>query len=58
VIALALDSVSRVVALRQLRAQAAERGVTVRQLLRDSPDPTVVTIYWRASAATQHATCP
>jgi cation diffusion facilitator family transporter len=45
VIALVLDSVSRVVALRQLRAQAAERGVTVPQLLRESPDPTVVTVY-------------
>jgi cation diffusion facilitator family transporter len=45
VIALVLDSVSRTVALRQLRRQAAERGVTVRQLLRESPDPTVVTVY-------------
>ncbi len=45
VIALVLDSVSRFVALRQLRRQAAERGVTVRQLLRESPDPTVVTVY-------------
>jgi cation diffusion facilitator family transporter len=45
VIALVLDSVSRAVALRQLRAQAAERGVTVRQLLRETPDPTVVTVY-------------
>jgi cation diffusion facilitator family transporter len=45
VIALALDSLSRVVALRQLRAQAAQRGVTVRELLRESPDPTVVTVY-------------
>jgi cation diffusion facilitator family transporter len=45
VIALVLDSVSRLVALRQLRAQAAERGVTVRQLLRETPDPTVVTVY-------------
>jgi cation diffusion facilitator family transporter len=45
VIALTLDSVSRAVAQRQLRRQAAERGVTVRQLLRESPDPTVVTIY-------------
>jgi cation diffusion facilitator family transporter len=45
VIALVLDSVSRLVALRQLRAQAVERGVTVRQLLRESPDPTVVTVY-------------
>ena len=45
VFALVLDSVSRTVALRQLRRQAAERGVTVRQLLRESPDPTVVTVY-------------
>ena len=45
VIALVLDSVSRTVASRQLRAQAAQRGVTVRQLLRESPDPTVVTVY-------------
>jgi cation diffusion facilitator family transporter len=45
VIALTLDSVSRTVALRQLRRQAAERGVTVRELLRESPDPTVVTVY-------------
>jgi cation diffusion facilitator family transporter len=45
VIALTLDSVSRAVALRQLRAQAAQRGVTVRALLRESPDPTVVTVY-------------
>jgi cation diffusion facilitator family transporter len=45
VIALTLDSVSRAVALRQLRAQAVQRGVTVRELLRESPDPTVVTVY-------------
>ena len=45
VIALTLDSVSRTVAIRQLRAQAAERQVTVHELLRESPDPTVVTIY-------------
>ena len=45
VIALVLDSVSRFVALRQLRRQAAARGVTVRELLRESPDPTVVTVY-------------
>jgi cation diffusion facilitator family transporter len=45
VIALVLDSVSRTVALRQLRTQAAQRGVTVRELLRESPDPTVVTVY-------------
>jgi cation diffusion facilitator family transporter len=45
VIALALDSLSRVVALRQLRREAEQRGVTVRELLRESPDPTVVTVY-------------
>jgi cation diffusion facilitator family transporter len=44
-IALALDSVSRTVALRQLRRQAKQRGVTVRELLGESPDPTVVTVY-------------
>jgi cation diffusion facilitator family transporter len=45
IIALVLDSVSRVVALRQLRREAGVRGVTVRELLRESPDPTVVTVY-------------
>jgi cation diffusion facilitator family transporter len=45
VIALVLDSISRFVALRQLRRQAGERGITVRELLRESPDPTVVTVY-------------
>jgi cation diffusion facilitator family transporter len=45
VVALVLDSASRTVALRQLRRQASARGVTVRELLRESPDPTVVTVY-------------
>ena len=45
VIALVLDSVSRAIALRELRRQAEQRGVTVRELLRESPDPTVVTVY-------------
>jgi len=45
VIALTLDSVSRTVALRQLRRDAEQRGVSVRTLLRESPDPTVVTVY-------------
>jgi cation diffusion facilitator family transporter len=45
VIAIVLDSVSRVVALRQLRREAGERGITIRELLRESPDPTVVTVY-------------
>ena len=45
VVAIALDGMSRIVALRALRLQAARRGVTVRELLRESPDPTVVTVY-------------
>jgi cation diffusion facilitator family transporter len=45
VIALVLDGISRVVALRTLRAQAARRQLSVRELLRESPDPTVVTVY-------------
>ena len=45
VIAIVLDSASRVVALRALRVQAARREVSVGELLRESPDPTVVTIY-------------
>ena len=45
VFALALDSVSRAVAVRQLRRQAAARGTTVRTLLRETPDPTIVTVY-------------
>jgi cation diffusion facilitator family transporter len=46
VIALVLDGSSRVVALRTLRAQAKRSGTTVRLLLRESPDPTVTTIYF------------
>jgi cation diffusion facilitator family transporter len=45
-IALALDGLSRTVALRQLRRQAARRELTLRQLLRESADPTVVTVYF------------
>jgi cation diffusion facilitator family transporter len=45
VIALVLDGMSRVVAVRTLRRQAAARHVTVAELLRESPDPTVVTVY-------------
>ena len=45
VVALILDGMSRFVALRQLRRQAARRRQSVRDLLRESPDPTVVTVY-------------
>jgi cation diffusion facilitator family transporter len=46
VVALLLDATSRMVALRQLRAQARRVNVTVRDVLRESPDPTVVTVYF------------
>src|ERR1700742_73215 len=45
VIALVLDGSSRLVAIRTLNRQAARLGVTRRVLLRESPDPTVTTIY-------------
>jgi cation diffusion facilitator family transporter len=45
-IALLLDSASRTVAVRQLRRQAAKRGVSLRELTRESPDPTVLTVYY------------
>ena len=45
-IALTFDGLSRTVAVRQLRRQAAVRGISVRALLRESPDPTVITIYF------------
>jgi cation diffusion facilitator family transporter len=45
VIALVLDGTSRLVAIRTLNRQAARLGVTRRQLLRESPDPTVTTVY-------------
>jgi divalent metal cation (Fe/Co/Zn/Cd) transporter len=32
--------------VRQLRTQAARRRVSVRELLRETPDPTVVTVYF------------
>ncbi|WP_051324337.1 cation diffusion facilitator family transporter [Candidatus Solirubrobacter pratensis] len=45
VIALVLDGSSRIVAIRTLRRQASRLGISMRQLLRESPDPTVTTIY-------------
>jgi cation diffusion facilitator family transporter len=45
-VALVLDASSRVVALRQLRSQAARREQTLREVLRETPDPTVVTVYF------------
>jgi cation diffusion facilitator family transporter len=46
VIALVLDGTSRLIALRQLRTQAARRELSVREFLRETPDPTVVTVYF------------
>ena len=46
VFALVLDGLSRTVALRQLRTQAARRDLSLRELLRESADPTVVTVYF------------
>jgi cation diffusion facilitator family transporter len=45
VIALILDGASRIVASRALHAQAAWRGLPVREFLRETPDPTIVTVY-------------
>jgi cation diffusion facilitator family transporter len=45
-IALVLDGLSRTVALRTLRTQAAHRRLSLRELLRESADPTVVTVYF------------
>jgi cation diffusion facilitator family transporter len=44
-IALALDGSSRVVARRQLSTQAARRRQSLRDYLRETPDPTVITVY-------------
>jgi cation diffusion facilitator family transporter len=44
-VAIALDGTSRTIAVRTLRAQARERGIGVKTLLRESADPTVTTVY-------------
>ena len=44
-IALVLDGISRLVAVRELRRQAAPRRAPSAQFLRESPDPTVTTVY-------------
>jgi cation diffusion facilitator family transporter len=46
VIALVLDGLSRTVALRQLRLQSSRRDLRVREFLRETADPTVVTVYF------------
>jgi cation diffusion facilitator family transporter len=45
-VALVLDGSSRVVAGRQLRLQAARRRQPLRDYLRESPDPTVITVFF------------
>jgi cation diffusion facilitator family transporter len=49
VVALVLDGLSRVVALRQLRLEAKRRGISIRTLLRESPDPALTTVYFEDS---------
>jgi cation diffusion facilitator family transporter len=50
VIAIVLDGISRVVAVRQLRTQSARRGLTVREYTRETPDPTVLTVFLEDTA--------
>jgi cation diffusion facilitator family transporter len=45
IIAIVLDGASRTVAIRTLRSQARRRRVSVKTLLRETPDPTVTTVY-------------
>jgi cation diffusion facilitator family transporter len=45
IVALVLDGTSRTVAVRSLRAQARRRDISVRTLLRESPDPAITTVY-------------
>ena len=45
VVALALDGLSRVVAVRQLRLEARRRDITTRTFLHESPDPALTTVY-------------
>jgi cation diffusion facilitator family transporter len=44
-IALALDGTSRVVASRRLQRQAQRRGLTTREMIAESADPTLITVY-------------
>jgi Co/Zn/Cd efflux system component len=44
-IAIVLDGVSRTIAVRELRGRAQRNGVGLRQLLAESADPTITTVY-------------
>lgn len=46
VASIVLDGISRFVAVRNLRRQAARRDIPIRQLLRESADPTITTVYF------------
>jgi cation diffusion facilitator family transporter len=50
VIAIVLDGISRVVAVRQLRTQSSRRGLTVREYTRETADPTVLTVFLEDTA--------
>jgi cation diffusion facilitator family transporter len=45
-VAIVLDGLSRAVAVRELRGRAQRNGVPLRQLLSESADPTVTTVYF------------
>jgi cation diffusion facilitator family transporter len=47
--ALLLDGLSRAVALRQLRLEARRREISIRDLIRESPDPALTTVYFEDS---------
>ncbi len=44
-IALTLDGTSRIVASRRLKRQAQRRGLTTREMIAESADPTLITVY-------------
>jgi cation diffusion facilitator family transporter len=45
VVAIVLDGISRLVAVRELRGRASRAGMPLRQFLAESSDPTVTTVY-------------
>lgn len=45
VIAIVLDGISRLIAVRELRGRASRAGMPLRQFLAESSDPTVTTVY-------------
>lgn len=45
VIAIVLDGISRLIAVRELRGRASRAGMPLRQFIAESSDPTVTTVY-------------